>query len=209
MGSWAEYLYSEVMQGNFSCSIQTRDIDFLYRNINKPNDPVPIIASLEADGYLYAEDFITGVSKFRYQDIIEIEFLTTALGSGHQKTQKISPLNITGESMRVLNILNIAPREIEYNHFKLYVPEPAVFIIQKIIANPTRTPIWKKSKDIETCKRLLIAIKNDSEQCNIFNYYIEHYLSKKEKNIFNQIITENNLYDVQEILETNKEIGDE
>ncbi len=47
MGSWAEYLYSKCLfKNDYTNSLQTRDIDILYRNINLPDIKIPIASKL-------------------------------------------------------------------------------------------------------------------------------------------------------------------
>ncbi|MGN0722560.1 MAG: hypothetical protein ACI4LT_00980 [Treponema sp.] len=61
----------------------------------------------------------------------------------------IKPLGITSEGLRVINILSNFIREIEATGsdgeaYTITIPEPAVYVIQKILTNPIREPQEKK-----------------------------------------------------------------
>lgn len=62
--SWAEYFYTDIFTSGFTPEIKTRDVDFMYRNINIPKEKIPLISSLRKIGFIYNEDPLTGVAKF-------------------------------------------------------------------------------------------------------------------------------------------------
>ncbi len=61
-------------------------------------------------------------------------------------------LDIKSEGLREINI--IADLTIKYrkNGLLILLPEPAVYIVQKILANPARVPTLKKENDIRFVK---------------------------------------------------------
>lgn len=69
---------------------------------------------------------------------MELDFLTRAIGSGGKSSYPIRALGIKSEGLHVINILADYSCEIERNGCKIIVPEPAVYVIQKILTNPTR-----------------------------------------------------------------------
>ncbi|MBQ8681141.1 MAG: hypothetical protein IJ530_15525 [Treponema sp.] len=164
IGSWAEYLYTDLFKTDFYPNLRTRDVDFFYRNINIPKEKVPLVQKLKEIGYVYDE--VDGISRFYKEDFLEIEFLTKVLGAGTEGKIRIKPLGITSEGLRVINILSdfactvrkILDGGLEY---EITVPEPAVYVIQKILTNPTREPEEKKAKDISAVQELLYHIKKD------------------------------------------------
>ena len=111
IGSWAEYLYPSLFETDFIPNLKTRDVDFLYRNINIPEEKIPIIQKLKDIGYLYDED--NGISRFYNEDLLELEFLTRILGAGEKGITEIKPLGIKSEGLRVLNILSDYPCEVQ------------------------------------------------------------------------------------------------
>ncbi|MBQ1590504.1 MAG: hypothetical protein II077_00480, partial [Treponema sp.] len=55
IGSWAEYLYTDLFKTDFYPNLRTRDVDFFYRNINVPKEKVPLVKKLKELGYAYDE----------------------------------------------------------------------------------------------------------------------------------------------------------
>lgn len=168
IGSWAEYIYSYYFKTDFTPNMRTRDLDFLYRNIAKPQNKIAIISELAQKGFVYREDTFTGVGKFFKENLLEIEFLTCAFGKG-AATVKIPSIGITAESLRTINMLYDFPLELECKDFIITVPEPAAYILQKLYTNPTRKPD-KKEKDIRAIRKMLPYIKaseNDNERLKI------------------------------------------
>ena len=71
-------------------------------------------------------------------------------------------------TIRVINILSTFTRGIEATGsdgeaYTITIPEPAVYVIQKIFTNPIREPQEKKVKDIATVKELLYYIEKSTE----------------------------------------------
>lgn len=183
IGSWAEYLYQDLFGDSYVASLKTRDIDFVYRNINKPVNAVSLVEELKSIGFSYAEDSVTGTSKFYSDDDSELEFIAKSLGSGTQSQVKISALGIVVDSLRDVNLLDAYTCEVKKNGFTILVPEPAVFVIHKIVINEHRVPVSKKPKDIEAVEHLLPFIKSSYYHQQKF---VEIYdrLSKKQKSSF-------------------------
>jgi len=90
IGSWAEYIYSYYFTSDFTSSLRTTDLDFLYKNIRKPQRQINIISKLTQNGFVYKEDFLTGVGKFFKEGILEIEFLTRSIGKGSDTVNNAS-----------------------------------------------------------------------------------------------------------------------
>lgn len=135
IGSWAEYLYPPLFSTDFSPNIRTRDVDFFYTNINLPKEKIPLISKLKEHGFLYSQDYITNVGKFYKEDLLEVEFLTKVLGSGNKSSYSIHALGIESEGLREINILADYACEVKSKGYTIYVPEPAVYVIQKILNN--------------------------------------------------------------------------
>ena len=56
IGSWAEYIYSYYFTSDFTSSLRTTDLDFLYKNIRKPQRQINIISKLTQNGFVYKEE---------------------------------------------------------------------------------------------------------------------------------------------------------
>lgn len=195
IGSWAEYLFPSLFNTDFFPNIHTRDVDLFYRNINIPNEKIFLIDKLKENGFIYDE--VDGISKFYKEDILELEFLTRLLGSGENNILNIKSLGIKSEGLRVINILHNFPCEITTKgtngkEYLLTIPEPAVYVIQKILTNPIRQPINKRQKDIDSVKELLYHIeKNEYHLKKLKDVY--NSLSKKQLKILDSVCNVNNI----------------
>ena len=195
IGSWAEYFYPMLFDTDFIPNLKTRDIDFFYKNINLPQESIPVIEKLKEIGYVYDE--VDGISRFYKEDFLELEFLTRVLGAGTEGRMEIKPLGITSEGLRVINILASFPREIEVTSpqdetFTITIPEPAVYTVQKILTNPIRNPAEKKQKDIAAVRELLYHMEKSPE--HMFKLKeVYNSLSKKQNKVLKQVCDENNI----------------
>ena len=119
------------------------------------------------------------------------------MGAGTERRIKIEPLGITSEGLRVLNILSQFPCVVEKrlddgSMCEITVPEPAAYIVQKILTNPTREPEEKRAKDISAVKELLYHIKNDARHFSKFKE-VYNSLSKKQLKILESVCTEHDI----------------
>ena len=161
IGSWAEYIFQHHLATGYQANLKTRDVDFLYPNLNRPqNQKIRIVERMEERGFIYTVDRLSGVGKFIKEDFLELEFVTRVLGEG-QPVNKIPSLNIKAEGLREVNILANYPLMVECNGFSITVPEPEAYILQKLFAYPTRKPEYKIEKDIQSVKELLHHINVD------------------------------------------------
>ena len=168
VGSWAEYIYSYYFTTNFTPNLKTRDLDFLYKNINRPSNKIDIMAKLKEQGFVYREDVLTGVGKFHKDNALEIEFLARSVGKG-SATVKIPSIGIVAESLRAMNLLAEYPLELDCEGYILIVPEPSAYVLQKLYINPMREQD-KQKKDIRAIRTLLEHIKeseSDNAKLNI------------------------------------------
>lgn len=192
MGSFAEYLYKDIFSSDFEPNIRTRDVDFFYKNISIPKDKINFIEEIKKLGYLQDKDRLTGVSRFYKEDILEVEFLTRLLGEGKDNSYEIRYLGIKSEGIRDINIISDFTRTIDKNGYSINIPEPAVYVIQKLLINKTRKPAYKKEKDIDSVKEILYHIKNNEEQKKLLNR-IYTYLTDKQKKKVDKVCRENNI----------------
>lgn len=159
IGSWAEYLFSGLFETEFDPNIRTRDIDFFYRNLNMPNKSIQFVEAMKKNGFHYDVDMVSEVARFYKEDLLEVEFLTKVVGSGTQTSYLIRALGIKAEGLRIINILDDFATEVIKNGYTIVVPLPSAYVVQKILANPTRVPASKKEKDIAAVINLLEHIK--------------------------------------------------
>jgi hypothetical protein len=72
---------------------------------------------------------------FSHESFNEIEFIAQVKGSGHQSIYTIDSIEFKTIGLREINILSDFPTTIIKNGYTITIPEPAVYIIQKILAN--------------------------------------------------------------------------
>lgn len=185
IGSWAEYIYSYYFKTDFMPSLRTRDVDFLYGNIHKPKKKINITAALVENGYSYVVNSMSGATKFIKEDLLELEFLTRAIGSGVQQIYEIPSINIKAEGLRTINILNNYPLELKCHDFLVTVPEPAAYVLQKLLTNPKRTPVYKKEKDIDAVRVLLVHIKQSEHDIGRIEFILNGLTPKIQRTIEN------------------------
>lgn len=179
IGSWAEYLYTYYYVEGYRPNVRTRDVDCFYPNIGKPEEKIYISKAFKERGFEYQEDTLTHVGRFIKENLLEISFLSRTVGAQQNGPRKIKAFQIYSEGIRDVNILEKYPMHILAKDYEIVVPEPAVFIIQKLLAYPKRKPDYKKEKDIVAINELLpFVIESDQKErlLDIFNR-----LSDKEK----------------------------
>ena len=190
IGSWAEYLFPVLFDTHFIPNIRTRDVDFFYRNISFPIEKVPLISKLKEYGFLYSEDPYTKVSKFYKEGLLELEFLTRVLGSGGKDSYPIRALGIQSEGLREINIFYDFACAIVWKGYKITIPEPSAYVLQKIISNPDRVPAGKKQKDIGAVKELMVHIHQSTDHMNKLKEIYDS-LSSKQLAIIDEVASEN------------------
>ncbi|MBR1862204.1 MAG: hypothetical protein IJ796_10185 [Lachnospiraceae bacterium] len=182
VGSWAEFLYGEtaLLEG-FSSYGKTTDMDFLVRNLRKPPQKVSIMDSMERAGFLYEEDYITGNSKFVNEEL-EIEFLICQMGDG---TKELPATNIGVKAQQIthMDVANRFFTTVEYEGFKINIPIPECYVIQKMIINHKRG--YKQIPDQEKVASLIPFI--DIDMLNT----VFRSLSRKEKQRVEEYIRNN------------------
>jgi len=192
IGSWAEYLYPNLFETGFEPNIRTRDIDFFYRNLKLPDKPIRFVEAMKRNGFVYDIDSVSEIAKFYKEDLLEIEFLTKVIGSGTQSSYTIRALGIKAEGLRIINILDDFATEVKQNGYTVIVPLPSAYVVQKLLANPTRVPANKKEKDIAAVINLLEHIKvSEKHRQDLTN--VISTLSPKQLKVLNEVTKANHI----------------
>ena len=152
IGSWAEFMYAhtEVFPG-FSPNIRTRDVDFLVKNLRRPQPAASVAVEARRRGYHVDSDRLTGVTKIFSPGGLEIEFLIAKMGSGLESALSTN-VGVTAQSLRHLTILSRSTMEIEYHGLHVNVPLPEAYVVQKMVINDERNE--KTEKDVAAIVRL-------------------------------------------------------
>jgi len=175
IGSWSELIYDKYYFSDYVSQIRTRDIDFLYKNLYKPKTKFDIISILKEKGFHCETSRLSGVTKFMMEDLLTVEFLIRVLGKGDPQHREIPSLGIVGIGLRDINMLEQYPLVLKCGDYMITVPEPEIYILQKLIINPKRLKIEKREKDLESIRRLLPHINKERLQ------EIYHMLTVKQR----------------------------
>lgn len=148
IGSWAEYFYMEAgILPDYAAEIRTLDVDFLVKNLKRPNPPVNIISLAKDEGFFVEEDCLTGVTRLLSAEGFEVEFLTAQKGKGDNPYMKTN-LGITAQALRHLDILKENSIAVDYMGIIVNVPLPEAFVLHKMIINGERKDKTEKDRSV-------------------------------------------------------------
>ena len=85
---------------------------------------------------------------------MEVEFLVPEQGAGVNHAILIEGLNVSAQPLRYLSIAYDYSMEVEYQGFRIRVPEPETFVLLKLLVLPRRKDPSKAEKDIYTARSL-------------------------------------------------------
>lgn len=155
-GSWAMYFYKSIFE-DFHPRVETTDLDMYLPNPKSATaENLPI--RLRELSYIRSEDALTGKTTFLSSSGFEIEFLTVP-------DRTMSPVvRVRGMSVGAEALPKMAPIgwnyiELEWEGMKVKVASPVSFVIQKLLINEERKPEWKKEKDLDAVRYVLIYVK--------------------------------------------------
>ena len=155
-GSWAMYFYKSVFE-DFQPRVETTDLDMYLPN-PKSAKAENLPARLRELSYIRSDDTLTGKTRFLSANGFEIEFLTVP-------NRTMSPvLPVPGMSIGAEALPKMAPIgwnyiELEWEGITVKVASPASFVIQKLLINEEREPEWKREKDLDAVRYVLIYVK--------------------------------------------------
>lgn len=158
IGTWAEWLYTDYFEqtagvGEVHVDIgKTHDIDVYFRNY---------LMEIEgAEGLkegLYEAGFLPG-SDYKgtfFSGGIEVEFLAGIAGTG-EGVVEIPSVGIKAERLEDLSMLE--PAWVEKRGYRICIPTPASYVVQKLFINPTRRPAHKRMQDLRKIAVLVQAM---------------------------------------------------
>lgn len=196
IGSWAEYMYMAAgILPDYEAVIRTLDVDFLVKNLRKPNPPVNIVSLAKNEGFFIEEDYITGATRLLNADGFEVEFLIAQKGKGETDALKTN-LGITAQALRHLDMLKNNTITVDYLGISVCVPTPEAFVLHKMIINDERK--GKIEKDQEVINRMYkhldkdtfesLSLKLTKKEHKKVDTYIEDIIKPmlEQENILNQ-----------------------
>ena len=148
-----------------------QNVDFLLKNLRKPQPPKNLPQLARECGYAVENDFLNATTKIMGEGL-EIEFLIGKRGRGIENVMKTN-FGIRAQALRHMDILSNNTLVINYLEFPISIPIPEAYIIHKMIINEERGV--KANKDINAVKNIYPYISRD-----VFER-IESTLNRKER----------------------------
>jgi hypothetical protein len=150
IGSWCQYFYRIYFNGAPEIpAVRTVDLDFLILNRHAIKKEVNIPEILGEHNFVSSHDYHTGFTKYVHPDL-EVEFLAPLLGSGIQQYYDINKFHVKAVGLRFLNISINHLINVEHEGITIRLPEPAIFVINKLTTSQRRKKVTKKQKDLQT-----------------------------------------------------------
>lgn len=152
IGSWAEFVYREAgLLPGFAPNIRTLDVDFLVKNLRRPNPPTSLVSLAKDKGFFVESDRLDGTTKILDSTGLEVEFLIGKRGAGLEPTLKTN-VGVVAQALRHMEILSASTIEAPcLGHF-VTVPIPEAYVVHKMVINPQRKS--KSEKDINAVRGL-------------------------------------------------------
>ena len=158
IGTWAEWLYTDYFAataqgGEYRVDIgKTHDIDVYFRSyLMEIEGASKLREELANAGFVPGSDF---KGTFFYGGI-EVEFVAGTVGVGRGIVE-IPSVGIKAERLDELSMLE--PAWVEKRGYRICVPTPASYAVQKLYINPERRPESKRARDMRKVAVLLQAM---------------------------------------------------
>ena len=146
IGSWVEFVYHEagILTG-FTPNIRTLDVDFLVKNLRRPNPPISLAVLAQEEGFLVESDYFNRTTKLSDVSGLEVEFLISKVGAGVE-VSLMTNIGVTAQTLRHMEILFSNTIETVCLGYSVLVPTPEAYAVHKMIINTQRKD--KAKKDI-------------------------------------------------------------
>lgn len=188
IGSWCHFFYRRYFNNAPEIPVvRTLDIDFLVpnpRNIRKTVNIPKILKSLD---FVPMQNYTTGYTKYVHPEL-ELEFLTPDLSRGKgTKPYEIPKLHINAQGLRYLNLLQAHTTTAKYKTSKVHLPEPAAYVLHKLIVFERRTKKGKKERDLMAAKAIGEFLLKDAKQRAKLKAIFAELPKKWQKTIINNL----------------------
>lgn len=179
VGSWAEYLYTFYFDDDYLPNLKSHDIDVLYGNPYLEVDGSECLgAEMEQAGFLAPTE--GGCLRAFYKEGIEVEFLTSQLGSG-PGLARIPNTEVVAEKLANMDMLR--PMFVAAKGYDIKVPTPASYLCHKLYINKDRRPASKRPKDIEAVRLLLAYLQGKPSELEALRTYIGSLSQERQQRI--------------------------
>lgn len=148
IGSWTHLLYAEHFKNPPEIpATRTLDLDFLLSKPKLVKQKVDVPAVLKGLGFMENVDPHDHVVKYLHPDL-ELELLVPMVGREDKKPVVVPQLKTSAQKLRYLDVLGDHVIVVSFKGLKVKVPEPAAYVLQKLLIQEKRKPD-KKAKDME------------------------------------------------------------
>lgn len=148
IGSWVMPIYQDAF--GMPYLLRTLDIDFAVRlAASTSGRKVDLEAIFTGLGYVPVT-MQSGIRKFTRQNLA-IEFVSHRKGGRNAEVEEIKKWNITAVPLPFVNILLDFAFIADFGDFRIRVPIPEAYFVQKLITAQRRPEESKKDKDLEQC----------------------------------------------------------
>jgi len=162
-GSWCLYFYKFYYNKKQPIvSLRTRDVDFLLPDPKSITKEVNLPELLKDLGFVIDYRGEQGYIRLVHPTVF-IEFLVPERGKGFDKAFPLPKLGLNAQALRFIDILYIKTITVKIKDVKVRLPNPACFLLHKIIVFKRRTEKDKRSKEIEQIERMLDFLKNENK----------------------------------------------
>ena len=154
VGSWCQYYYKVLFDNAPEIPLlRTLDIDFLVPNPARFTTKVDVSELLNLLGFDSDFDYNTGLVKYVHPDL-EIQFLTPVLGRAKDAPYEIKQLNINAEGLTYMKMLQDYKFSMTHKGLTIWLPEPEVYVLHKVLISSKRKDQAKKEKDLTAAKSI-------------------------------------------------------
>lgn len=185
IGSWCQPIYAHYFSNPPELPVlRTTDIDFLIpsRKTIPVQTNVPLL--LSRLGFEIQFSALGGYSKFVHPDL-ELDFLTPEIGRPNSTPYTVKNLNITAQRLRFLSILQDNTLTVDYNSFPVTVPQPAAFVLHKLLISERRNNSAKKIKDRQTASQIGEYLLTQPKQQQLLVLIFSSFKPKWKKTVLN------------------------
>lgn len=190
IGSWAEYLYDVCgLYDGFQCGTYTRDVDILWKNLNRPSEKCNFVDILKDKGFEFVFSQVTGTVRLFKIDVIEVELLIAAKGSGGETFMKIPSIDLEANALRHLSLYTKFNFSVAYNGVHVNVATPESMVIQKLTINKERMED-KRMKDIAAINRVFEICDHEKLKNALY------FMTKNERKTIVETAKENGQVDI-------------
>lgn len=187
IGGWCLFIYREYFGNPISISsIRTADIDFLVSVRQRFSRNIDINAIFSKLDFEQVFSLNKGFIKYVHPEL-EAEFLVPLVGRPNDTPYEIDELKTNAQRLRFLDILVNYSRKLSYENMNIRVPEPAAFVINKLLVSTRRDNPIKKEKDLKAAKELGEYILYDEVQTKLLLTIYNSCSTKNKKTIKNTI----------------------